>query len=168
MTHCETKQKRYTWIKISTQNYSLRCSESLFFKLFSSSLRFCLKIRDNIHNWKQVRKEKKFVRGAFTAANLDRHFPHPEEHCPVNSHHEKVTGRFAHFPVRPESFRPESFRPRVVSPSITWVVSPSYPESFRPLLDESFRPLSKFIFYWGYCEKFTVFVSFKEDFVIFL
>ena len=30
-----------------------------------------------------------------------------------------VTGRFAHFPVRPESFRPESFRPRVVSPSIT-------------------------------------------------
>ena len=70
-----------------------------------------------------------------------------------------VTGRFAHFPVRPESFRPESFRPRVVSPSITWVVSPSYPESFRPL--------SKFIFYWGYCEKFTIFVSFNEDFVIF-
>ena len=30
-----------------------------------------------------------------------------------------VTGRFAHFPVRPESFRPESFRPRVVSPFIT-------------------------------------------------
>ena len=75
-----------------------------------------------------------------------------------------VTGRFAHFPVRPESFRPESFRPRVVSPSITWVVSPSYPESFRPLFDESFRPLSKFIFYWGYCDKFTIFVSFNEDF----
>ena len=67
-----------------------------------------------------------------------------------------VTGRFAHFPVRPESFRPESFRPRVVSPS--------YPESFRPLFGESFRPLSKFIFYWGYCDKFTVFVSFDEDF----
>ena len=81
---------------------------------------------------------------------------------------ETVTGRFAHFPVRPESFRPESFRPRVVSPSITWVVSPFYPESFRPLLDESFRPLFKYIFYWGYCEKFTVFVSFNEDFVIFL
>ena len=79
-----------------------------------------------------------------------------------------VTGRFAHFPVRPESFRPESFRPGVVSPSITWVVSPSYPESFRPLLDESFRPLSEFIFYWRYCEKFTVFVSFNEDFVKFL
>ena len=62
------------------------------------------------------------------------------------------------------SFRPESFRPRVVSPSITWVVSPSYPESFRPLFDESFRPLSEFIFYWGYCDKFTVFVSFNEDF----
>ena len=74
-----------------------------------------------------------------------------------------VTGRFAHFPIRPESFRPESFRPRVVSPSITWVVSPSYPESFRPLFGESFRPLSKFIFYWGYCDKFTVFVSFNED-----
>ena len=78
----------------------------------------------------------------------------------------RVTGRFAHFPVRPESFRPESFRPRVVSPSITWVVSPSYPESFRPLFGESFRQLSKFIFYWGYCDKFTVFVSFiNEDFV---
>ena len=71
------------------------------------------------------------------------------------------------------SFRPLSRSPWVVSPwvvsppsrfaSITWVVSPSYPESFRPLLDESFRPLSKFIFYWGYCEKITVFVSFKED-----
>ena len=76
----------------------------------------------------------------------------------------QVTGRFAHFPVRPESFRPESFRPRVVSPSFTWVVSPSYPESFRPLFDESFRPLSEFIFYWGYCDKYTVFVSFNEDF----
>ena len=76
----------------------------------------------------------------------------------------QVTGRFAHFPVRPESFRPESFHPRVVSPSITWVVSPSYPESFRPLFDESFRPLSEFIFYWGYCDKFTDFVSFNEDF----
>ena len=76
-----------------------------------------------------------------------------------------VTGRFAHFPVRPELFRPESFRPRVVSPSITWVISPSYPESFRPLLDESFRPLSKLIFYWGYWDKFTVvFVSFNKDF----
>ena len=30
-----------------------------------------------------------------------------------------VTGRFAHFPIRPESFRPESFRPRVFSPSFT-------------------------------------------------
>ena len=30
----------------------------------------------------------------------------------------RVTGRFAHFPVRPESFRPKSFRPRVVSPTI--------------------------------------------------
>ena len=75
-----------------------------------------------------------------------------------------VTGRFAHFPVRHESFRPESFRTRVVSPSITWIISPSYPESFRPLFGESFRPLSKFIFYWGYCDKFTVFVSFNEDF----
>ena len=54
---------------------------------------------------------------------------------------ERVTGRFAHFPVRTESFRPQ-----VVSPSITWVVSPSYPESFRPLPDESFRPLSIFFF----------------------
>ena len=76
----------------------------------------------------------------------------------------KVTGRFAHFPVRPESFRPESFRPRVVSPSITRVVSPSYPESFRPLFGESFRPLSKFIFFWGHCDTFTVFVSFNADF----
>ena len=75
-----------------------------------------------------------------------------------------VTGRFAHFPVRPESFRPESFRPRVVSPSVTWVISPSYTESFRPLLDESFRLLSKLIFYWGYRDKFTVFVSFNDDF----
>ena len=42
-------------------------------------------------------------------------------------------GRFAHFPVRPESFRPESFRP----------------ESFRPPLHESFRPptLSRFAHY---------------------
>ena len=56
-----------------------------------------------------------------------------------------VTGHFAHFPVRPESFRPGSFRPRVVSPSVTWVVSPSYPESFRPLLDYSFCPLSKLV-----------------------
>ena len=70
-----------------------------------------------------------------------------------------VMGRFAHFPVRPESFRP-----RVVSPSITWVVSPSYPESFRPLLDESFRPLSRLVFCWGCCDKFTVFVSFNEEF----
>ena len=77
---------------------------------------------------------------------------------------ELVMGRFAHYPVRPESFRPVSCHPRVVSPSITWVVSPSYPESFRPLFDESFRPLSKFIFYWEYCDKFTVFVSFNEEF----
>ena len=49
-----------------------------------------------------------------------------------------VTGRFAHFPDRPESFRPESFRPRVVSPSITWVVSPSYPESFAHYLMSRF------------------------------
>ena len=71
-----------------------------------------------------------------------------------------VTDRFAHFPVRPESFRPGSFRPRVVSPSITWVVSPSYPESFRPL--------SRLVFYWGYCDKFTVFVSFNDGFGYFL
>ena len=73
-----------------------------------------------------------------------------------------VTGRFSHFPVRPESFRP-----RVVSPSITWVISPSYPESFRPLLDVSFRPLFKLIFYWGCCVKCIVFVSFNEDFLYF-
>ena len=74
---------------------------------------------------------------------------------------EWVTGRFAHFPVRPESFRPGSFRPRVVSPS--------YPESFRPLIDESFRPLfSRLVFYWGYCDKFTAFVSFNENFDYFL
>ena len=47
------------------------------------------------------------------------------------THSMKVTGRFAHFPVRPESFRP-----RVVSPFITWVVSPTYPESFRPLFGD--------------------------------
>ena len=78
-------------------------------------------------------------------------------------HLRRVTSRFAHFPVRPESFRPESFRPRIVSPFITWVISPSYPESFRPLFGESFRPLSKFIFYWGYGDKFAVFDSFNED-----
>ena len=67
------------------------------------------------------------------------------------------------------SFRPLSRSPwvvslRVISPSITRVISPSYPESFRPLLNESFRPLSKLIFYWGCCDKFTVFASFDEDF----
>ena len=64
---------------------------------------------------------------------------------------------------RPLSRTPWVVSPWVVSPSITWVVSSSYPESFRPLFDESFRPLSKFIFYWGYCDKYTVFVSFNED-----
>ena len=101
--------------------------------------------------------------------NLWQEYPgtsgHHSTHLSNQKHIVKtVTGRFAHFPVRPESFRPESFRPRVVSPSITWVVLPSYPESFRPPFDESFRPLSKFIFYWGYCDKFTIFVSFNEDF----
>ena len=41
------------------------------------------------------------------------------EHKIVHAYNVSVTGRFAHFPVRPESFRPESFRPQVVSPSIT-------------------------------------------------
>ena len=91
----------------------------------------------------------------------------PQDHgtSPLHQYRiRRVTGRFAHFPVRPESFCPESFRPRVVSPSITWIISPSYPESFRPLFDESFRQISKFIFCWRYCDKFTVFVSFNEDF----
>ena len=83
--------------------------------------------------------------------------------CRLSGHYRsclvRVTDRFAHFPVRPELLRP-----RVVSPFITLIISPSYPESFRPLLDESFRPLSKLIFYWGYCDKFTVFVSFNEAF----
>ena len=53
--------------------------------------------------------------------------------------HQMVTGRFAHFPVRPESFRPESFSPP----------SRFAPESFRPSLLESFRPptLSRFAHY---------------------
>ena len=40
-------------------------------------------------------------------------------------YYKRVTGRFAHFPVRPESFRPESFRP----------------ESFRPPLVSRFALL---------------------------
>ena len=92
--------------------------------------------------------------------------------CALSGYLRTVTGRFAHFPVRHESFHPW-----VVSPSITWVVSPSYPESFRPLIDESFRPLidesfrplSRLVFYWGYCDKFTVFFFFfNGDFGYFL
>ena len=64
--------------------------------------------------------------------SLCRFIPHTTS-CFRDARSGKVTGPFAHFPVRPESFRP-----RVVSPSITWVVSPSYPESFRPYLTSRF------------------------------
>ena len=75
-----------------------------------------------------------------------------------------VTGRFAHFLVRPESFRP-----RVVSPSITWVTL--HYVSHLALLSWVVSPTTWWvvsptfwIFYWGYCDKFTVFVSFNEEF----
>ena len=59
----------------------------------------------------------------------------------------EVTGRFAHFPVRPESFRPESF---------------------RPPLRESFRPLNLSRFAHCLVSRFVHFLNlyFIEDIVI--
>ena len=67
-----------------------------------------------------------------------------------------VTGRFAHFPVRPESFRPESFRPRVVSPSITWVVSHSYLSRFAHYLMSRFAHFLNLYFIEGIVKNLQV------------
>ena len=90
-------------------------------------LMYCTYKRENTPSWKQLRLKlttskprlysKKGVAKRLALPTSDHGVagsnPAGGEILP------EVTGRFAHFPVRPESFRPESFRPRVVSPSIT-------------------------------------------------
>ena len=70
---------------------------------------------------------------------------------------ERVTGRFAHFPVRPESFRPplrESFRPLTPSRFAHYLMS-----RFAHFLN---------LYFIEDIVKNLVFVSFNEEFVIFL